>query len=140
MGCVVPFLCHTSAFDMQEAAWKTAGTSCELQIFCDHKEENMPRKPWAGLNRCNPLTAACRSSLPERSTESALCLGYHHVSRHKSHLPLNCTFIGFMLTLALGPLCLAHSSACKSHSEACNCHLFILRIALMQLHVQLFQM
>lgn len=84
------------------------------------------------------IDVPCKSSHPERSAESVLCLGYHHVSRHKSHLPLNCTFAGFMLTLALGPLCLALNTACKSHSEACNCHLFILHVALMQHPVQLF--
>ncbi len=51
--------------------------------------------------------------LPERFVKSVLCLGYHHASQHKSHLPLNCTFTGFMLTLARGPLCLARSSACR---------------------------
>lgn len=51
--------------------------------------------------------------LPEWSVESVLCLDYHHASRHKTHLPLNCTFTGFMLTLARGPLCLARSSACR---------------------------
>lgn len=57
------------------------------------------------------IDVPCKSSHPERSAGSVLCLGYHHVSRHKSHLPLNCTFAGFMLTLALGPLCLALSMA-----------------------------
>lgn len=106
VGYVVPFLCHASAFAMQEASWKTAGTSCELQLVCDRQGESMPRSHGQGW-----IDVPCKSSHPERSAESVLCLGYHHVSRHKSHLPLNCTFAGFMLTLALGPLCLALSTA-----------------------------